>query len=657
MALVTDSPEQISGEFLQEDVDPTWMDLLDFAKVKVRLDKLIGEWATEVAETETRRNLRYVDIDVDAMRKNNEIAPDETFVPDRVIDVNISREHPIFAKFLKGSRRLAIFHSLDDPEAQVQQLELDFTKGLTYPGWYLQFFREVDGAATHGWDAIEVVLDTTKPLNIGFEHIGHDNLYFNRKIEDFQSSELVIRRYKVTTQTLEMYVAQHGFDRAQVDIMINRNSAEKKQDVIYDIFKLYFKYLNVVYVGWFSNAHGTDNWLKAPVQLDLGIVEQISAGSSSFGLASIMQGGLTPGLPAEINQPRPVDMYPIFIFPYKEDEDKEVTAKVGRCFLDEYRQEAHTTVLTSFINSLIRSSYVFGSPENGDEDGPPKQLDLVIKRNMIFDKKMNFWSFPQPEATVLQALQFFGALNANQTGQLDYAVMNRQDARKTAEEMKVASQESDDLKSVSLSFYSEHLREIFAFVWVIVQSQAKQGLVKIALIKQQQTISGPMGEQIPIGVSYVNDVELISQNFDIRPAGDTDVIQREAKIRQMKEDWAVISQTALANRFLQDLMRLQYPDMGDEYAKILEAGDPVKALLQSIVTVLQGALQPEEFQALSPQEQNGLQQIQQQVQQILGEGATFIPNVPKPPKVTTMSIGPGPGNSIQGQKIEHQPQI
>jgi hypothetical protein len=95
--------------------------------------------------------------------------------------------------------------------------------------------------------------------------------------------------------------------------------------------------------------------------------------------------------------------------------------------------------------------------------------------------------------------------------------------------------------------------------------------------------------------------------------------------------------------------------MGDEYAKILEAGDPVKALLQSIVTVLQGALQPEEFAALSPQEQNGLQQIQEQVQQILGEGATFIPNVPKPPKVTTMSIARQPDGSLAGRKVEQQP--
>ena len=260
---------------------------------------------------------------------------------------------------------------------------------------------------------------------------------------------------------------------------------------------------------------------------------------------------------------------------------------------------------------------------------------------------------PTPDATVLQALQFFGSLNANQTGQLDYAVINRKDARKTAEEMKVASQESDDLKSVSLSFYSEHLREIYAFVWKIVQSQAKQDLIKFCLTKQEITIQDPLGQQIPTGqFQWVNNLELISQTFDIRPAGDTDVVQRERKVQQMKQDWPVIQNTALAVRFLSDLMRLQYPDVGADYAKILEAGDPLKALVLQLATILAGALQPEEYAALAPQEQQQLAMVQQQVQQLTGQAINFVPQLPKPPKVTNINIARQPDGSLSGQKIE-----
>ena len=555
-------------------VEQEFQDLVTFSKIKSRLTQLIGSWSQEVEESSVRRALRYVDVDVKEMRDKNEIAPDETYVPDRIIDTNISREHPTFAKFLKGSRRLAIFRSLDDPDVDTQTLELDFTQGLTYTGWYLQFFREVDGAMTHGWDALEVMLDTSKPLNVGFEHIGHDNLYFNRAIEDFQASELVIRRYKVTALTLENYVRDYGFNQVQVDSLLNKNTAEKKKDEVFQIFKLYFKFQGIVFVAWFSQNRCED-WLKAPEMLDLGITE---GGQLTQDPSSITQGDTTSVVP--------IDMYPIFIFPYKEDEDKEVTSKVGRCFLDEYRQEANTAVQTSFVNGLIRASHVYGSVDTDDGNGgAPKQLEIEIKPNTIFDKKINFWSFPSPEYEVLQALYFFSAQNANQAGQLDYAVMNRKDARKTAEEMKQASSESDDLKSVPLSFYSEHLRDIFTFVWKIVQSQALSGMVKICLVKQPVMMQGLMGPVETGQFQFVNDVALIAQNFDLRPAGDTDVIQREAKIRHMMEDWAVISTTPLAMRFLSDLMRLKYPDVGDDYAKILEAGDPVKALLLQLATV------------------------------------------------------------------------
>lgn len=608
-------------------LDKKLADLFDFATIKTRLNKLIGSWSTEIEETETRRKLRYTDVDVDELRATNKIDPDATYIPDRVIDVNITREHPTFAKFLKGSRRLAIFKSLDDPRANTQQLELDFTEGLTYPNWYIQFFREVDGAMTHGWDALEVVLDITKPLHIRFDHIGHDNLYFNKDIEDFQSSELVIRRYKGTALDLENNVTEYGFDEEQVDLILNKNTGSPRQDEIITFYKLYFKCYGIVYVAYFSKDNNINDWLKAPEPLDFGLLNE-ETGESEY-----------------------VTEYPIFLYIYREDEDKEVTSKVGRAYLDEYRQDAHSAILTSFVNTLIRSQFVFGSPEDS-EDGNVKQLDIKISRNMIMNKKILWWKFPNADPAVLQALQYLGASNANQTGQLDYAVINRKDARKTAEEMRQASSESDNLKTVGLTFYAEHLRDIFSFTWKVVRIQALFNQIKLAQIPRPVLIRGPLGVQETGQIEYYNDVELISQNFSIRAAGETDVIQREETITSMKQDWAVIQNTPLAMRFLSDLLRLQYPSLGDEYAKLLEAGDPVKSLLQSIVMVLQGALQPDEFYGLPPQKQQELQNIEQQVMGVLGEGAKFIPAQPKRPKVTNLSISRQPDGSLTGQKVE-----
>ncbi len=156
-------------------------DFFDYEKAKIRINDIIDSWATEVKDTESRRNERYIDLDVEALRKSGTIQEDETFIPNRVIDTNISRELPEFLAFLKQSNRLAVFTCISDPNTPTDNLERDFTKGLTYQGWYKDFKRLIDGASLHGWDSIEVVFDETKPLHVGFEHIGHDKLFYSRK--------------------------------------------------------------------------------------------------------------------------------------------------------------------------------------------------------------------------------------------------------------------------------------------------------------------------------------------------------------------------------------------------------------------------------------------------------------------------------------------
>jgi hypothetical protein len=107
---------------------------------------------------------------------------------------------------------------------------------------------------------------------------------------------------------------------------------------------------------------------------------------------------------------------------------------------------------------------------------------------------------------------------------------------------------------------------------------------------------------------WVNNVPVISQVYDIRAAGDVDVIQRQEKIQQMMQDWPVIQNTPLRDRFLIDLLKLKYPDTGEQYAQILsQTGMMVN--LQSMVArlgmVLEGALQsnPDMLTKLPPEQQ------------------------------------------------------
>jgi len=89
----------------------------------------------------------------------------------------------------------------------------------------------------------------------------------------------------------------------------------------------------------------------------------------------------------------------------------------------------------------------------------------------------------------------------------------------------------------------------------------------------------------------------------------------------MMQDWPVVINTPLRDRFLQDLIRLKYPDMGEQYVQLLVQQpqlDALKGIVGRLSTVLAGAFQqaPELLTALPPEQQADMQQLVAQSQQI-----------------------------------------
>src|SRR5436190_16632285 len=117
---------------VEEKVDIVYEELFTYDKARIRINDIIDSWSGEIKETEKRRAERYVDMDIESLRQSKDIQEDETFIPNRVIDTNIMRETPEFMAFLKQSNRLAIFRCISRPGTQVDNIETDFTKGLTY---------------------------------------------------------------------------------------------------------------------------------------------------------------------------------------------------------------------------------------------------------------------------------------------------------------------------------------------------------------------------------------------------------------------------------------------------------------------------------------------------------------------------------------------
>lgn len=581
------SPEE------QEEYDGLFL----FEKARKNLKEIVDSWSEEINSTEARRNERNVDIDVKYLRDSGQINPDETFIPDRTIDTNIRREQPAYVNFLTQSRRLVIFKNDNIPPDKTQQLESAFTSGMTYEGWINPFLKEIDGSQAHGWAAVEVVYDETKPLHVSVESIEHDKLFFNLDTADLNQTEL-IRLYKVTPMQLKRWIYRYGFNADIIERALQINKQEKKRERT-NVYKVFFKWEDVVYIAWFSLESGADDWLKPPQALRLGIYEQQQIKDTATGL----------------NQPNwvetPIRQYPIFILPYRESEQDVIKEYKGRCYLDGPKQEAKTAILTGYVNRLMRSSNIYGSVVNDDGGGAAvKQLDIDLTPGTIFDKAINFFSIDPPDPSGLKALQYLDISNTEETGNISAAVSNRQDSRKTAKELELAEKSEIMFKSVPLVIFSNHIREVYSYVWPIVQSQALRNQISLLMIQQTNNI----------GIDeFVNDIKTISAKYDIRAAGDEDVIKRGERVQSMMQDWPVIQNTGAKFEFLADLIRLKYPEKGERYSQLVLQGDQMKQMIGAMAAMIQKLIKPEDLATLSPEEKQQLLTMQQMAQQITGD--------------------------------------
>jgi len=603
-----------------------WTKVFDYNIDITTLRRTINEWDDERKETIRRRLTRDVEVNTESLRQSGKLDEDETLIPVRVIDVNIQREQPAYINYLKNSRRLATFNCLSVPDLDTQEIELEFTRGMTYLSWETAHFKTIDGAQTHGWDSVEVVFNPLFPLNVGIEHIGHDKLIFPRGITDLQASPLVIRIYEVTKIQLDSFVKDFGFDPEQVALFFASRKDTQKENEPMQIYKKFCKYKGIVYVAWFSHEQSVTNWLKQPEPAFVGISKK----------ETVMELNPLTGIPEPLEQwvNEQLTQYPIFLLPYRESEKPRLMDRKGRVFLDEPKQEAQTAILSGFVNGLTRAANIYGSP--GAEDGSGaglRELDNIkLVGGRVLNKPFQFWHPDYPDPMVLRALQYFDVSNSQETNQLNFAAMNRDDSRKTATELEMSQSQTNLMNTVSLTLFSTHIRAIYSLVWLIVQSQAMQNKIVFMRRAKAVPIQNPLtGQPVidantgqPVTETVVeNDYQRIEQVYDVRAAGDIDVVQRQEKLNQMMQDWPVISQTPLAIPFLQDMLRLKYPDKGESYAQaIAQSGqmEAMKGMIGRLSTVLEGALQqnPEQFQQLSAQDKADLASMMQQAKQMTG---------------------------------------
>jgi len=541
--------------------------LFSFTTSQACLRKLVSEHeGVTVKETDKRRRLRKIEVNIDDLQQRGLLKSDETLIPIRVIDTNIRREQPNLVAFFTQSHRAAIFKPRTQNFNPVN-LEKAFTDGVRYTGWELPFYGCIDGGQLHGRDAVEVEYDETKPFKVGIAHIGHENLVIPKGVHNLEHCERILVRYpKQTIYSLKTKVKDFGFDPVQIEQLIGDKDESTYEEASYTIYKTLFKFNGIVYVGWFSTEGQCNDWLKAPEPLWMGrmTVEESVEVQMVTDPVTFMAAPMEVPVKKEVKQYESV--YPIKLYIYKLTEEKELDAKRGRAFEDESKQTAQVSLWSSYINGVVRASNVYASPDQDSSDGASlAQLEVALEHGRMYNKKVNFWHTDYPPMSVIDSAGRLDTANQNETGQVAYSVLTRKDTEKTAKEITSAENQSNLLSTVQVTLLASFFRDVYAHVWLVVQSLAIQGKIVLKNVPPEEI------------------VEL----YEVESAGSTDVIERDQKMQRRMNAWAIISQTPLAQAFLIDILRELFPQDAKRYESILVANDPKKAVIQGAMGIIQ----------------------------------------------------------------------
>lgn len=620
MGFETSIQQTVAGEPSSSDTNK--QSLSEFRVAEPVLQALIRQWSSVEFSILENRKMRRQRVDLEALRAQGKLDAHEKYIGVRVIDNNIVKDLPPKIAYLKQSRRQAIFKAVGAKVAvdKVTQLEDDFSALMRYAKWEFDFIRLVDGAELHGYDWIEVLYDNTKPGKVANNHVGAIDLIYDLAVKDVQDSRVVMRRYRPTLVVLDELAQRNGFDekivkqirqkiRASLGSVATESPDFHQDGSTVHIYKVMYKERGIVMCAWYcqtslqstgqSNTAG--GWLREPRPFWNGVKEKVVTLD-----IDPMTGLPTPGF--EWQRVTETE-YPYKLYQYRVTEDPTIAQTQGRGEMDLHLQEASCSIFSATVNQAWESSRTIWSPKTPNVTAggvAPKQLSCVVKKNIIWDQPMEAFRPPGPDPMMPRVLEALQQQNADNINQPAWTVNNRQDSRKTAKEVDSAERAQSQINSTDVVTLSVSLQQIFIADWRIIQSQALQGNIPLC------QVPGPTGEM-------VNDDATISLTWQLLPAGDIDFIERQEMIQKMQQDWPVLQNTPIASLFMEEYIRVRYPNMADRFITALRAGDAKAQIIQSLGGLLKTAV-TDESGALRPEWQSHAQelaQIEQAAQQAI----------------------------------------
>lgn len=560
--------------------------LFSFEHSRDRLFKLIGGFESERTDTEHRRTIRDIEVDIEAMHRRGDLKADETLIAIRVIDENIRQEQPQYINYLAQSNRILIFKDTADPRSITKDVEDAFTKGMRYDNWIQPFIKAIDGAQLHGWDSVEIEFDVTKPFYVGISHIGHENLIFDRNVKSVEDCEEILRRFDLTLYRFEALKNNPGFNVELINRLTTEYKQQEKTGLIV-VYKRFFKFQGTVYTSWFLGERDNNlanDWLKGPEPLVLGDSKEITIRQM---MMDPMMGMPIPRVSKEFRT-IPETEYPVKLLYYQESEEPKIFNKKGRAFYDQPKQEAQTAFWSVAVNGSIRASQVFGSPKTPSSIGSGiKKLDLTLEGGCFYSEPMEFWRTEYPQESIIRFADALNVRTKQEKGDIAGAVINREDSRKTAREIKFAETEKITLSSIQLIHLSTFVAGVYKPSWRLVRSLALQNIID----------------------NFGVDPMKLQKTYVVSPAGDIDVVMRQEDITKRITVWPLVANVPGLNmQFLADILSKMFPEDAPVYMAAVEAANQQQQMINALLEMLKSAIVDPatgqtraEFKAFEPQ--------------------------------------------------------
>lgn len=527
------------------DSNVEYVNSTDYNKWKDKIGKLKAVMDDLQVKLSMSRRLRYTEVDIEAEKKSGKLAPDEVYVSQHIIDSNIRREQSAYIQYITQSPRAVVMSDFDTPSNDTSIIERDVTNRIRYEGWQGSLFRTIDGFQQNGYSIMELCLDVTKAGSLVTEDIPLGDFGYVMDSKDIQACELTCRNYYFTKTRLLSMVddTTWGFIKEEVDKVVGKDNTnntsgndDSKDKSLLVIEKVMFRVKGVVHVGWC--CHKTcDNWLRAPRPLFIGRQKQLSM------FERIKARSMNPFGSAYETQ------YPYFVFPYLITEDNTLSKQKGRVYLDQDTQEAASSLMSSYCTAHRRASGLYFSKDTSDpNDDVLMQKNVYFKTGALINSKVQQFQLSPPSADMLGAIQALVTANQAETSQVNFAVNNRKDSRKTAEEIKVSASQQSQLSTVQVVLFATTLKQLYNVMFDIIRSRV---LAKILVVNPTM-------------------YQLYSGNYIIKPSGDTDVMERQTKLQAMLGMWPIVQQTPIAQVFLLKLLSAAFPDDAAVYTQTLQ---------------------------------------------------------------------------------------